>query len=135
LILAVDPSDDPGSVRKACDLLKNNAGKLIFRLVVAVDHTVDLDDLFMVAWQVLGNSDPARDHCFISPDSLLVDGTLKFYREGGFPRRWPNIVCSDAATIEKTDQKWSSFGFDTFIKSPSLKYMKLNRNGTDTIID
>jgi 4-hydroxy-3-polyprenylbenzoate decarboxylase len=133
LILAVDPSDDPGSVRKACDLLKNNADKLIFRLVLAVDHTVDLDDLFMVAWQVLGNSDPARDHYFISPDSLLVDGTIKFYREGGFPRRWPNIVCSDAATVEKTDKKWDSLGFENYLPSPSLKNMKLIRKGADRI--
>jgi len=133
LIMAVDPSDDPGSIGKACDLLKNNSDKLNIRLVAAVDHTVELDDLFMVAWQVLGNSDPVRDHCFISPDSLLVDGTVKFYRAGGFPRRWPNIVCSDSATIEKIDKQWSSLGFDTFFKSPSLKYKKLNHNGTDSI--
>jgi 4-hydroxy-3-polyprenylbenzoate decarboxylase len=133
LILAVDPSYDPGSVRKVCDLLKKNTGKLVFRLVVVVDHTVDLNDLFMLAWQVLGNSDPVRDHFIISPDSLLIDGTIKFFREGGFSRLWPNIVCSDAATIEKTDKKWSSLGFETFIKSPSLKYMELNRNGTDNI--
>ncbi|MCX6260224.1 MAG: menaquinone biosynthesis decarboxylase, partial [Bacteroidia bacterium] len=134
LILAVDPSEDPGIVRKVCDLLKKNADKSVLRLVIAVDHTVDRDDLFMVVWQVLGNSDPGRDHYIISPDSLLIDGTIKFYREGGFPRRWPNIVCSDAATIEKTDKKWDSLGFETFINSPSLKYMKLTRNGTDTIV-
>lgn len=133
LFLAVDPSDDPRSVEKACDLLKRNTDKLIFRLVVAVDHTVDLEDLFTVAWQVLGNSDPARDHCFISPDSLLIDGTIKFYRRGGFPRRWPNIVSSDAATIEKTDKKWDSFGFENYLPSPSLKNMKLIRKGTDRI--
>jgi 4-hydroxy-3-polyprenylbenzoate decarboxylase len=134
LIVAVDPSEDPGSVRKVCDLLKKNADKHVFRLVIAVDHSVDRDDLFMVAWQVLGNSDPARDHCFISPGSLLIDATIKFYREGGFPRRWPNIVCSDASTIEIIDKKWDSLGFETYIQSPSLKNMKLIRNGTDTIV-
>jgi 4-hydroxy-3-polyprenylbenzoate decarboxylase len=135
LILAVDPSEDRACIRKVCNLLKGNADNTLFRLVIAVDHTVDKNDLFMVTWQVLGNSDPARDHCFISPDSLLIDGTIKRFREGGFPRRWPNIVCSDISTIEKTDKKWESLGFETFIKSPSLKYMKLTRNGTDTIID
>jgi 4-hydroxy-3-polyprenylbenzoate decarboxylase len=134
LILAVNPSDDPGSVRKVCDLLKKNADRHLFRLVIVVDHSVDRDDPFMIAWQVLGNSDPARDHYFISPGSLLIDGTIKFYREGGFPRRWPNIVCSDTATIENIDNKWNSLGFETYRPSPSLKNMKLNRNGADAIV-
>lgn len=135
LILAVNQSEDRGSMGKIYKLLKNIVDKNIFRLVLAVDHTVDPDDLFMVAWQVLGNSDPVRDHYLISSDSLLIDGTVKFYRKGGFPRRWPNIVCSDAATIEKADKKWGTLGFETYISSPSLKYLKLARNGADTIID
>jgi len=134
LILAVDPSEDPGIVRKVCDLLKNNADKSVFRLVIAVDHTVDRDDLFMVAWQVLGNSDPGRDHCIISPDSLLIDGTIKFYREGGFPRRWPNIVCSDGVTIDNIDKKWDILGFEKYLPSPSFKNMKLIRKGADAIV-
>ena len=132
--MAVDPSEDPGSVRKVCDLLKENNNTNVFRLVIVVDHSVDSDDLFMVAWQVLGNSDPVRDHYFISPGSLLIDGTIKFFREGGFPRRWPNIVCSDTATIEKIDKKWELLGFETYLSSPSLKNKKLIRNGADTIV-
>jgi hypothetical protein len=93
-----------------------------------------MDDLFMVAWQLLGNSDPVRDHCFISPHSLLIDGTIKFYRGGGFPRRWPNIVCSDAITIENVDKKWDTLGFDKNLPSPSLKNMKLLRDGLDAIV-
>lgn len=133
LILAVDPSEDPGSVRKVYDLLKESSDTHVFRLVIAVDHSVDREDLFMVAWQVLGNSDPVRDHFFTSSGSLLIDGTIKFYREGGFPRRWPNIVCSDTATIEKIDKKWDLLGFKTYLPSPSLKNLKLNRNGADSI--
>jgi hypothetical protein len=64
----------------------------------------------------------------------LIDGTIKFYREGGFPRRWPNIVCSDKATIENIDNKWNSLGFETYLPSPSLKNIKLNRNGADAIV-
>jgi 4-hydroxy-3-polyprenylbenzoate decarboxylase len=134
LILAVDPSGDPSSVKQVCGLLKKNAEKHAFRLVVVVDHTVDQNDLFMVMWQVLGNSDPVRDHCFISSGSLLIDGTIKFYREGGFTRRWPNVVCSDPATIENINKKWDSLGFGTDLPSPSLNELKLIRNGTDTII-
>jgi len=134
LIIGVDPSGDPGSIMRSCELLRDNSDKSLFRLVLAADHTVDQDDAFMVAWQILGNSDPVRDHYFISKDSLLIDGTIKFYREGGFPRRWPNIVCSDAATIEKIDEIWDTLGFEKDIQSPSRKNMKLVRNGLDAIV-
>jgi len=134
LIIGVDPSGDPGSIMRSCELLRDNSDKSLFRLVIAADHTVDQDDAFMVAWQILGNSDPVRDHYFISKDSLLIDGTIKFYREGGFPRRWPNIVCSDAATIEKIDEIWDTLGFEKDIQSPSRKNMKLVRNGLDAIV-
>lgn len=133
LIVFINPSEDPFSVRKVCELLKNMADDNIFKLVITVDHTLDQDDLFVVLWQVLGNSDPVRDHCFISSGSLLIDGTIKYYCESGFPRKWPNIVCSDAATIEIIDKKWDTFGFKNYLPSPSLKNMKLIRNGGDTI--
>ena len=97
IILSVNPSEDIGCISKVCELLKKRTSAHRFRLVIIVDHTVDTDDLFMVAWQALGNSDPLRDHYFVSHDTILIDGTIKYYRKGGFPRRWPNIVCSDAA--------------------------------------
>ena len=135
LILSVNPSEDHATIEKIAGLLRQDEYKSAFRIVIAVDHTVDPNDLFMVAWQVLGNSDPMRDHILLSPESILIDGTVKFYRAGGFPRRWPNVVCSDAETIEKTDRKWETLGFDTFITSPSLKTMKLVRRGADDIIE
>jgi 4-hydroxy-3-polyprenylbenzoate decarboxylase len=63
----------------------------------------------------------------------LIDGTIKLYREGGFPRKWPNVVCSDISTIETVDKKWGSLGIGQPIPSPSLKYLRLARNGTDEI--
>jgi len=133
LKLGIDPSGDPETIFKVLELLRNNTQKSLFRLVIATDHTVDQDDDFMVAWQVLGNSDPVRDHYFISGDSLMIDGTIKFYRKGGFPRRWPNVVCSDPETIDRINRKWDSLGFEKEIQSPSLKIIKLLRNGSDAI--
>lgn len=133
IILSVNPSEDSGSVSKVSELLNKGTSAYRFRLVIIVDHTVDTDDLFMVTWQVLGNSDPLRDHCFVSNDTILIDGTIKHYRKGGFPRRWPNIVCSDAMTIEMTDKKWETYGFGSFIPSPSLKNSKLKRGNGDFI--
>jgi 4-hydroxy-3-polyprenylbenzoate decarboxylase len=87
----------------------------------------------MVTWQILGNTDPVRDHYMISQDAILFDGTIKFYRTGGFPRRWPEIVCSDTGTIDKIDNKWELLALGKFIPSPSLKYMKLVRSDKDQI--
>ena len=115
------------------ELLKSESLSGIFRIVIAVDHTVDPDDLYTVSWQALGNTDPQRDHFMISADTVLFDATIKAYRLGGFPRRWPNVVCSDASTIEKVDKKWDHLGFPKFIPSPSLKNMKLVREGNEEI--
>jgi 4-hydroxy-3-polyprenylbenzoate decarboxylase len=134
LVLTVNLSEDPGCIGKIIELLKSENFAGIFRLVIAVDHTVDPYDMYMVAWQVLGNTDPQRDHFLISPYTILFDATIKAYCLGGFPRRWPNIICSDALTIEKVDRKWESLGFDSFIPSPSLRNMKLMREGTAEII-
>lgn len=133
LLIGANPSEDPESVEKICRLLKDNYGLVSYRLVLVVDHTVDLADLHIVAWQLLGNSDPRRDYCFAAPGSILIDGTIKIYRKGGFPRPWPNIVCADTATIGSIDRKWDSLGFDRFVPSFSLKYSGLLREGEDTV--
>ena len=134
LIVSLNPSEDSVSSEKLCSSLKESgiSGKL--RLVIAVDHTVDLNDLFMVAWQLLSNSDPVRDTCFIAPDVMLIDGTIKYFGPKEFPRRWPNIVCSDMDTIKSVDAKWNLMDFKEFIPSPSLKYRQLLRNGAAEII-
>jgi 4-hydroxy-3-polyprenylbenzoate decarboxylase len=134
LIVAVDRSEDCDIIEKIVNLFRTNDPGGIFRLIMVVDHTVDPDDLFKVSWQVLGNSDPQRDHVYINPFSLLIDGTIKAYRKGGFPRKWPNIVCSNLETITSVDQKWESLGLGPLIHSPSLKNLGLCRKGTDEIV-
>lgn len=134
LIVTVNRSEDQDVIDKVKSMFKTNDPAGIFSLIVAVDHTVDPGDLHMVAWQVLGNSDPQRDHEYISPASVFIDGTIKAYRKGGFPRKWPNIVCSNIETISAIDQKWESLGIGPFINSPSIKNLGLCRNGTDEIV-
>ncbi len=96
-----------------------------FRLVLLVDKMVDIKDLHMVAWQVLGNSDPVRDHYYPAPRVLFIDGTSKACREGAYPERWPNVVTMDAETAEKVDRKWATYGFSDFIPSPSAAFRAL----------
>jgi 4-hydroxy-3-polyprenylbenzoate decarboxylase len=134
IILSVDRSLDTDVIEKVKGMFRTNDTQGYFRLILVVDHTVDVTDSFMVAWQILGNTDPRRDHEFISPLSLLIDGTIKAYRKGGFPRKWPNAVSSGPDTISAINQKWSSLGIGEFIDSPSNRYVRLVRKGNDEIL-
>lgn len=133
LIVCVNQEADPDALRKTRAAVRDADPEGLLRLVLAVDHTVDPDDPFMVAWQVLANTDPMRDHEFINKNSLFIDGTVKFFRKGGFARKWPNVVCASDETIELADRKWDSYGVGDFIESPSRKYIKLLRSGNDEI--
>ena len=133
-IISVNRYDDPEVVEKVLNGLKIKDHGDFQYLILVVDHTVDPSDYATVAWQVLGNSDPERDHEYLSPSSLLIDATIKAYRKGGFSRKWPNVVSSDLKTISKIDEQWNSLDLGTFVPSPSLKYIKLCRPGTDEII-
>jgi 4-hydroxy-3-polyprenylbenzoate decarboxylase len=134
IILAVKRSEDEEIMEKIKNLFHANDPEGVFRLILLVDHTVNPNDLYMVAWQLLGNSDPQRDHEYISSSSIIIDGTIKAFRKGGFTRKWPNVVCSNAETISAIDKKWELLGIGPFINSPSLKYRELLRNGTDEIV-
>jgi 4-hydroxy-3-polyprenylbenzoate decarboxylase len=130
LIIGLNPSLAPDSV---ADLASGPVFDRSLRLIIAVDHTVDVHDIPMVTWQLLGNSDPGRDTHFITQDVLLVDGTIKYFGKRKFSRRWPNVVCSDESTIKTVDAKWDLLNLGDFLPSPSLKYRRLLRKGKDEI--
>jgi 4-hydroxy-3-polyprenylbenzoate decarboxylase len=134
VIISLNPSADNETVERTKHFLRKNNVTEGIRLIIAVDHTVDINDLFMVSWQLLGNSDPLRDHDFLHDQTLFIDATIKAFRKGGFPRKWPNVVCSGEETINIIDQKWGSLGIGSLIVSPSLKYKALCREGKDEII-
>jgi 4-hydroxy-3-polyprenylbenzoate decarboxylase len=134
IIVSVNRSEEPDAIEKVAEMFRTGDTSGIFRLILIVDHTVDVNDLYMVAWQLLGNSDPERDHEYISSGSVLFDGTIKAFRKGGFPRKWPNVVCSDKRTIANVDQKWDSLCIGVNIDSPSSRYISLCREGTDEIL-
>jgi hypothetical protein len=103
------------------------------KLIIAVDHTLDLSDLFTAAWLILGNSDPRRDIELISDNLLFLDGTIKAFHNYGFPRRWPNVVVSSEETVNAVDRKWESLNIGPFLVSPSCKNRRLRRDGNDEV--
>jgi 4-hydroxy-3-polyprenylbenzoate decarboxylase len=133
VIFSVNRAADSEIIKKLILRLKSETVATLFGLVIAVDSAINPNDIFTVAWQTLANSDPLRDHEFIGDNTLFIDGTAKVFRQGGFPRRWPNVVCSDDDTIKTVDDKWSSLELGDFLPSPSLQLRLLKHRGKDEI--
>jgi 4-hydroxy-3-polyprenylbenzoate decarboxylase len=133
IVVAVDNSDRKGKNAMIGDRIRAEWKKGSFCLLLIVDHKADVHNLFMVAWQMLGNSDPQRDHILIDGSVLIIDGTIKYFRQGGFPRKWPNIVSASEETIASINSKWESTGLGPVISSPSLTYKNLIQQGNDEL--
>ena len=132
--IAVNQAEDKSITGKVISYISEKKLYEHYSLFVAVDHTVDLTDPFMVSWIVLGNTDPVRDHVIINDASFFIDGTIKVYKKSGFPRKWPNVVCSDEETIKLVDSKWDSYGAGPLIPSPSSVFRGLLREGNSEIV-
>lgn len=133
MIISAKRSVSDDIVERIIGRLKGDLSVAGFKLIIIVDDTVDVHDPAMVAWQLLGNSDPVRDHYYIFSGTLLIDGTIKLFRKAGFARKWPNVVCSDNETIKSVDAKWQQLSLGNLIPSPSLRYLRLKRSGRDEI--
>ena len=133
IVAGLNQAEDRQSVRKAKRELEVIHIQDDLRLILAVDKTVDVNDLHQVAWQVLGNSDPRRDTELLSENLLFIDGTAKAFREDGFLRKWPNVVVSSRDTIDAIDKKWGSLELGPFIPSPSIKNSHLLFPGFDEV--
>jgi 4-hydroxy-3-polyprenylbenzoate decarboxylase len=133
IVVSADNSDRKGKAATIADRLRGEWKQGSVCLILMVDHKADVHNLFMVAWQMLGNSDPLRDHTLIDHTVLLIDGTIKFFRPGGFPRKWPNIVTASDETTSSVNSKWDSTGLGPLIESPSIVYKNLIQQGNDEL--
>ncbi len=134
VIAGLNIEEDPVAADKIKTALKSNIGCSFPVLILITDHTLDTSDIFTVAWQLLGNSDPVRDIEMLSDNTLFIDGTIKAFRKEGFPRKWPNVVCSSEDTIRSIDNLWDTLGAGHFIPSPSLRTINLCRGGNEEVI-
>ena len=100
------------------------------KVVIYLDHTIDISDTADAVWRFANNIDPKRDAFVVkaknnrSLSHISFDGTRKTKELDGFERDWPNILANTTAVIEKVDEMWPRLGLGGFIKSPSLKYQK-----------
>lgn len=97
-------------------------------IVFALDAEVDLDDMYICAWQILSNTDPGRD-LSRRGSNIIIDSTSKAHVKDNFPRSWPNVVVSDNETIARIDKLWDKLGLDNKITSPSISLSSLLHKG------
>jgi len=134
------------------------------KMILYVEHTVDVNDLPTALWRFCNNLDPKRDHVLynargssykeqgtsnlsegvLSDESgtsnakyftcMGFDGTRKTKQFDDFDRDWPNIIVADDETIKAIDEKWDQLGIGEFIPSPSLKF-RSQLYGKEAVVD
>ncbi|HEU5410679.1 MAG TPA: menaquinone biosynthesis decarboxylase [Candidatus Acidoferrales bacterium] len=116
----------PGHARKVMNAIWSLGQAMFTKVVIIVDHDVDVQNPSEVVWKSLCAIDPQRDIEFVlGPVDTLehasrlqdfgskmgVDATRKWPSEG-FSRPWPDEICMDAMTKKRIDALWKSLGID-----------------------
>jgi 4-hydroxy-3-polyprenylbenzoate decarboxylase len=114
----------PGHARKIMNAIWSLGQAMFTKVLVVVDHDVDVHDYREVAWKALCAIDPQRDVQFsLGPVDTLdhaarmqdlgskmgVDATRKWPSEG-FARPWPDEILMDEKTKARVDALWKSLG-------------------------
>lgn len=100
-------------------------GQMMFtKIIIVVDHDVNVHDPAEVTWIVGNQIDPKRDVIFVEgPVDVLdhaaplmgygskmgIDATAK-WRSEGFEREWPEPIVMDEKTKKHTDSIWEKLG-------------------------
>jgi 4-hydroxy-3-polyprenylbenzoate decarboxylase len=111
----------PGHARKIMNAIWSLGQAMFTKVVLVVDHDVDVQNPSEVVWKALCAIDPERDIQFVlGPVDTLdhaarrqdfgskmgIDATRK-WKEEGFNGRWPDEIKMDEATKTRVDRLWS----------------------------
>ncbi|MGH7501728.1 MAG: menaquinone biosynthesis decarboxylase [Longimicrobiales bacterium] len=114
----------PGHAFKVMNGLWGLGLMSLAKVIVVVDHDIDVKNAQDVWWFALNNIDPKRDIQFtLGPADDLdhsargnafgskmgIDGTRKLAEEG-FTRTWPEVITMDATVKQKVDGLWQKLG-------------------------
>ncbi|MGR6087444.1 MAG: menaquinone biosynthesis decarboxylase [Arcticibacter sp.] len=129
LVFASIEKNRKGHVREMANRLLERADFSGVKVLIFLEHTLDVSDIADAVWRFSNNVDPRRDHVIVG-DRIAFDGTRKTKEHDGFTRDWPNILASDEETINRVDAIWDKLGLGLMIPSPSRKYRnQLYRGG------
>lgn len=110
----------PGHARKIMNAIWSLGQAMFTKVLVVVDHDVNVQNFSEVAWKVLCAIDPERDVQFVlGPADTLdhaariqdfgskmgIDATRKWASEG-FARPWPDEIRMDDQTRARVDSLW-----------------------------
>jgi 4-hydroxy-3-polyprenylbenzoate decarboxylase len=114
----------PGHARKVMHALWGLGQMMFTKILVIVDHDVNVQDLSEVTWVVGNHIDPKRDAIFVEgPVDVLdhaapvmgfgskmgIDATRK-WRSEGFEREWPDAIVMDEKIKKYIDSIWEKLG-------------------------
>jgi 4-hydroxy-3-polyprenylbenzoate decarboxylase len=114
----------PGHARKIMNGIWSLGQAMFTKVVVVVDHDVDVHNYSEVVWKALCALDPERDVQFsFGPMDTLdhaarmqdygskmgIDATRKWPSEG-FTRPWPDEILMDEATKKRVADLWKTLG-------------------------
>jgi 4-hydroxy-3-polyprenylbenzoate decarboxylase len=110
----------PGHARKIMNAIWSLGQAMFTKVVIVVDHDVNVQDFREVAWKTLCAIDPERDVQFVlGPVDTLdhaarrqdfgskmgIDATRKWVSEG-YTGRWPEEIRMDENTKKRVDKMW-----------------------------
>ncbi len=116
----------PGHARKIMSAIWSLGQAMFTKVVVVVDHDVDIQNSREVVWKTLCAIDPERDVEFVlGPVDTLdhaarmqdygskmgIDATRKWASEG-YAGRWPDEIRMDDATKARVNELWARLGID-----------------------
>jgi 4-hydroxy-3-polyprenylbenzoate decarboxylase len=114
----------PAHARKIMHALWGMGQMMFTKILIVVDHDVNVHDLSEVTWIVGNHIDPKRDLVFVEgPVDVLdhaapimgygskvgIDATKK-WRSEGFEREWPGAIVMDERTKKYIDSIWPKLG-------------------------
>jgi len=117
-----------GHVEEIAKTLLNEPAFSQVKVLIFLEHTMDIQDVADAVWRFSNNVDPRRDHFDVPAKAMgevnhvAFDGTRKMKEFDGFDRDWPNILAADKDTIRRVDEIWPKLGLGKMIPSPSEKY-------------
>jgi 4-hydroxy-3-polyprenylbenzoate decarboxylase len=116
----------PGHARKVMHAIWGLGQAMFTKVVVVVDHDVNVHDPSEVVWKALNHIDPERDIEFVhGPVETLdhasrlplygskmgVDATRK-WRSEGFARDWPDEIVMSPEVKALVERRWKEYGID-----------------------
>ncbi|MCI0435217.1 MAG: menaquinone biosynthesis decarboxylase [Gemmatimonadetes bacterium] len=114
----------PGHAYKVMNGLWGQGLMSLAKVIVVVDHDIDVKNARDVWWYALNNIDPERDVRFtFGPiddldhsargnafgSKMGIDGTRKLPEEG-YTRTWPEVIVMDEAVRRRIDAVWPGLG-------------------------